>query len=99
MQLQLSAICLLLAAKPILSFNPSNLFGIFQQREPQISVRAPETYEEFLARYEDGCPVHKYDRVRIVSRRPEIMLIEGFLSEREAEAILNMAYAPVEIFG
>jgi len=96
--LQLGAICLLLAAKPIVSFNPGNLFGISRQQEPQMVVQPPETYEEFLARYEDGCPVHKFGRVRILSHRPEIMLIDGFLSEREAEAILHLAYAHIKIF-
>jgi hypothetical protein len=92
MRLQATALCFLLAAKPIVSFDTASLFGIFRKPEPQVVAKPPETYEEFLARYEDGCPVHRFNGVRMLSRKPDIILIDGFLSGREAEALLNLAY-------
>jgi hypothetical protein len=83
MRVRLNALCLLLTATPILSFDTSTLFSIFQKPQQAIA-KPPETYEEFLARYEDACPVHKFTSVRIVSRRPEIILIDGFLTDHEA---------------
>jgi hypothetical protein len=93
MRLQLNALCLLLTATPILSFDTSSLFSIFQKPQQDVA-KPPETYEEFLARYEDGCPVHKFSGVRIVSRRPEIILIDGFLTDHEARALITIAYSP-----
>lgn len=94
MHFQFNTLCLLLAAKPTFSFN---FLGIFGQPEPESLTKTRETDEEFLARYQVGCPVHKYDGVRMVSRKPEIMLIDGFLSEREADVLLNLACAPTTL--
>jgi hypothetical protein len=93
MRLRLNALCLLLTATPIFSFDPSNLFSIFKRPQQDVAT-PPETYEEFLSRYQDGCPVHKFAGVRIVSRRPEIILIDGFLTDHEAQALVTIAYSP-----
>jgi hypothetical protein len=42
--------------------------------------------------YRDSCPDHQFKSVRLVSRSPEIMIIDGFITEEEADAIVHMAY-------
>lgn len=46
----------------------------------------------------NGCPAHKFKSVRHLSRAPHIMVIEGFLSPEEADALLELAY-PSPFFG
>ena len=42
-------------------------------------------------KYRDSCPDHQFKSVRLVSRSPEIILIDGFLTEEEAAALVLMA--------
>src|SRR5271170_64964 len=42
--------------------------------------------------YRRGCPAHHFESVKIVSRAPDIMLIEGFVTEAEAEFLVKTAY-------
>ena len=44
--------------------------------------------------YRRGCPAHQFESVKIVSRAPDIMLIEGFVTEAEAEFLVKTAYHP-----
>jgi hypothetical protein len=39
----------------------------------------------------EGCPKHRFTSVRHLSRRPDVTLIEGFLTEAEAQVLLNLA--------
>jgi hypothetical protein len=41
--------------------------------------------------YRLGCPVHQFGSVKIVSRAPDIMLIEGFVTEAEAAFLVKAA--------
>ena len=43
------------------------------------------------AKYEHGCPEHQFDSVKIASRSPDIMVIEGFLTKFEAEYLMELA--------
>ena len=43
------------------------------------------------AKYEHGCPEHQFDSVKIASRAPDIMVIEGFLTKFEAEYLIKLA--------
>ena len=43
------------------------------------------------AKYEHGCPEHQFDSVKVVSRAPDIMVIEGFLTKFEAEYLMKLA--------
>ena len=43
------------------------------------------------AKYEHGCPEHQFDSVKIVSRSPDIIVIEGFVTKFEAEYLLELA--------
>jgi hypothetical protein len=38
------------------------------------------------------CPEHRYEGVKIVSRAPDIMLINGFMSQEEADALIRLAF-------
>jgi hypothetical protein len=43
------------------------------------------------AKYEHGCPEHRFDSVKIVSRAPDIIIIEGFLTKFEADYLIKLA--------
>jgi hypothetical protein len=43
------------------------------------------------AKYENSCPFHQFDSVKVVSRAPDVMIIEGFLTKFEAEHLLELA--------
>ena len=51
----------------------------------------PSPRELLPPEYADGCPLHKYKSVRVLSRSPDLLFIEGFLSDFEAEYLLNIA--------
>jgi hypothetical protein len=61
----------------------------FLKRTIGFGIRTPA--ESFLAKYRDGCPPHYFSSVKIVSRAPDIIVIEGFLSKEEAEYLVNFA--------
>ena len=82
------------------------LLGLYQATQyiqPQVTSRFLQPQKTFevaknvtpvhLAdQYRNGCPHHQFDSVRIISRSPEIILIEGFLTKQEAEVLVQMAY-------
>src|SRR5947207_13506505 len=43
------------------------------------------------AEYRKACPKHHFSSIQLVSREPHIMLIEGFLTEAEAEFLVRIA--------
>ena len=45
--------------------------------------------------YRNGCPEHRFTSVKHVSRAPDIMVIEDFLTPAEAEALIRIAYQPI----
>lgn len=45
-----------------------------------------------VAEYRKGCPKHRFTSIQFVSREPHMMLIEGFLTEAEAEILVNIAF-------
>ena len=61
----------------------------FQQSSSSSSSEAA-----FLAKYANGCPVHQYSAVKIVSRAPDIMVIENFVTPEEADYLVKFAYPP-----
>jgi hypothetical protein len=46
---------------------------------------------DFAVEYLKQCPDHKFQSVRLVSRAPDIMLIEGFLTKDEANVLVSQA--------
>jgi hypothetical protein len=48
--------------------------------------------DELPATLPNGCPAHKFKSVRHLSRAPDIMIIEGFLTPEEADVLVEVAY-------
>lgn len=48
-------------------------------------------FDVLPAQYRNGCPVHKFKSVRQLSRKPDVMIIEGFLTQFEADYLLKIA--------
>lgn len=46
------------------------------------------------ARYRRECPTHRFKSVKIVSRKPDIMIIDEFLTPEEANVLIGAAYFP-----
>jgi hypothetical protein len=46
------------------------------------------------AQYRNGCPEHRFSSVKHLSRAPDIMVIEDFLTPAEAETLIRLAYHP-----
>jgi hypothetical protein len=44
------------------------------------------------AQYRNGCPEHRFSSVKHLSRAPDIMVIEDFLTPAEAETLIRLAY-------
>lgn len=57
----------------------------------QPEAREPIVPYNLADKYRDSCPDHQFKSVRLVSRSPEIMIIDGFLTEEEAAALVLMA--------
>lgn len=55
------------------------------------------TADELPAEYRKGCPKHRFLSTQLVSRDPKMILIEGFLTNAEAEYLVRIAYFPVLI--
>jgi len=70
----------------------------FLKRATGITFQQPSSAssseEAFLAKYINGCPVHQYSAVKIVSRAPDIMVIENFVTPEEADYLVKFAYIP-----
>lgn len=66
------------------------MFGAFRLQ----SIQGAAPLVDLPATLPNGCPAHKFKSVRHLSRAPDIMVIEGFLSSEEADALLELAYLP-----
>lgn len=51
----------------------------------------PGPFDSLPIEYRNGCPVHKFNSVRHLSRAPDVMIIEGFLTKFEAEYLVEIA--------
>jgi len=60
------------------------------QHEPM--AKQPVTASNLADKYRDSCPDHQFNSIRLLSRSPEIMIIDGFLTEEEAQVLIHMAY-------
>jgi hypothetical protein len=52
------------------------------------------TIDSLAAIYRKGCPKHQFRSIQILSRSPDMMLIDGFMTEVEAEFLVRIAYIP-----
>jgi hypothetical protein len=49
------------------------------------------TVDNLAAEYRKGCPKHQFKSIQLVSREPQVMFIEGFVTKLEAEFLVKMA--------
>jgi len=61
---------------------------------PQPSSSASPVFADDESAYEHSCPPHQYDSVKIVSRDPDILIVQGFLSPFERKYLVDLAYQP-----
>jgi len=59
---------------------------------PHPSSSASPVFADDESAYEHSCPPHQYDSVKIVSRNPDIIIVEGFLSPFERKYLVDIAY-------
>jgi hypothetical protein len=70
---------------------PSSIGEAFDIVKDMVGPRETPTSLEALARqYGKGCPAHKFT-VKRLSRQPDMMLIEGFLTKAEADILVDLA--------
>jgi len=62
-----------------------SVFGSFR-------IQGAQSLDVLPATLPNGCPAHKFKSVRHLSRAPDIMVIEGFLTPEEANALVEVAY-------
>ena len=55
-------------------------------------IQRGQPLDELAATLPNGCPAHKFKSVRHLSRAPDIMIIEGFLTPEEADVLVEVAY-------
>jgi hypothetical protein len=81
----------ILYINPVANIIPA-ISNRYQSFHNQATDSAPATpFDVLPAQYRNGCPVHKFKSVRQLSRKPDVMLIEGFLSQFEADYLLKIA--------
>jgi hypothetical protein len=71
----------------------TSLNALFTPR-PVVPSYTP-VYADDESAYEHSCPPHQYDSVKIVSRNPDIIIIENFLSPWERQYLVDIAYRPL----
>jgi len=69
----------------ILVGRPPSLFPIAPSAPKQISAK------DLAAEYRKGCPEHRFSSVKVLSREPYAMVIEGFVTPAEAEFLVKAA--------
>jgi hypothetical protein len=47
--------------------------------------------QDLAAEYRKGCPEHRFSSVKVLSRSPYAMVIEGFVTPAEAEFLVKAA--------
>ena len=65
----------------------SNLGAYFDKSTPKVLGVERLAYE-----YRKGCPKHRFKSIQILSRNPDVVLIDGFLTKVEAQFLINAAY-------
>src|SRR5579871_3666776 len=65
----------------------SNLGAYFDKSTPKLIGVERLAYE-----YRKGCPKHRFKSIQILSRNPDVVLIDGFLTKVEAQFLINAAY-------
>jgi hypothetical protein len=77
--------------------NPASIqpFRELYEKAVQLTFPAPVVPPKISSigeRYlRDGCPKHQFKSIRLAHRQPDIMIIEGFLTEEEANFLIAEA--------
>jgi len=66
--------------------------SLLQQQTFEVHETENSTPPSLADQYRNGCPKHQFESVRFISRSPEIILIDGFLTKAEADALVRIAY-------
>lgn len=66
-----------------------NSFQYFQQDVTKAPLAL--TIDQLPAAYRKGCPKQRFTSLQLVSRVPKMILIEGFMTESEAEFLVRIA--------
>jgi hypothetical protein len=69
----------------VLVTSPPSFFSIAPLAPRQIRV------QDLAAEYRKGCPEHRFSSVKVLSRSPYAMVIEGFVTPAEAEFLVKAA--------
>jgi hypothetical protein len=75
---------------PVSKISPSiraSLNNYIHGNTPEVD----KVVDNLAARYRKQCPKHQFTAVRHVSRAPDIMIIDDFLTKAEADALLRAA--------
>jgi hypothetical protein len=83
-----------------LAVSPSAITSVLKRStsfSPPIIFEAEDPFESLAEEYRtNGCPNHQFISVKRVSRIPDIVLIEGFLTKEEADFLVHAAYFPID---
>ena len=93
----LAIITALLAAFSVNQFVTDRSPHLLRQAFSNFTASKPNTPISLGAQYRNGCPDHRFSSVKHLSRSPDIMLIEDFLTPGEAETLIRIAYGPLSI--
>jgi len=84
----------LLAAFSVNQFVPGFDLHLLRQAFSNFTTHKASTPISLGTEYRNGCPEHRFSSVMHLSRAPDIILIEDFLSPAEAEILIRIAYGP-----
>ena len=76
---------------PIATFIPAILNPVHYLTNRVTEFKNQGPFDSLPIEYRNGCPVHKFNSVRQLSRAPDVMIIEGFLTKFEAEYLVEIA--------
>lgn len=77
---------------PIATFIPTILNPVHYLYDKTTEVvPQPGPFDSLPIEYRNGCPDHKFLSVRQLSRAPDIMIIEGFVTKFEADYLVEIA--------
>jgi hypothetical protein len=75
---------------PIATFLPTILNHIhYLYDQAELTPGGP--FDSLPLEYRNECPDHKFTSVRQLSRAPDVMIIEGFLTKFEADYLVDIA--------
>ena len=71
---------------------------LFQQSaQSPMEMTSQLTMDTISAEYRKGCPAHKYGSISLLSRSPQFIIIENFVTPIEAEFLIKTAYPPIPL--